>query len=356
MSRLKNLEFTGEVFVGIDVHRESYTVVELIESEVVKKTRMPGNPERLIKYLKNHYPKAQLRTVYEAGFSGFVLHRELTACGINNIIVNPSSIAVESKDRVKTDKRDATKMAKHLSLGLLRGIRIPTPDEEQNRLAHRTRRQLVQDRVRMIARVRMRLIQFGLFPEDLKTVLTYKSATSLIADKKVPEKVRLSLYPLLTIWKELDVQIKQLNRQFLEIAKVSVIVQTYLQVPGIGIQTATVLATELGDMSQFRNEKALFNFLGLTPCEFSSGESIRRGRISRQGNARIRGLLVESAWVAIGKDPVLRQAYSRIAAGKNGKKAIVAIARKLSGRARTLFRKQTNYEINYTDTKIEKAA
>ncbi len=202
----------------------------------------------------------------------------------------------------------------------------------------------------------MRLIHFGLFPENLKIVLTYKSATNLIMSNVVPEKVRLSLYPLLSIWKELELQIKQLNQQFLEEAKVSSIVQTYLQIPGIGIQTATVLATELGDMSQFRNEKALFNFLGLTPCEFSSGESIRRGRISRQGNSRIRELLTESAWITIGKDPILKQTYSRIAAGKNGKKAIVAIARKLSGRARALFRKQTNYEINYSDTKIEKAA
>ncbi len=86
---------------------------------------MPGSPERLIKYLKSNYPKANLRTVYEAGFSGFVLHRELTEAGIDNIIVNSSSIAVESKDRVKTDKRDATKMAKHLSLGLLKGIYQP---------------------------------------------------------------------------------------------------------------------------------------------------------------------------------------------------------------------------------------
>ncbi len=126
MSTLKNQQYVGEVFVGIDVRRTSYTVVELIESEVVKKTRMPGSPERLIKYLKSNYPKAKLKTVYEAGFSGFVLHRELTEAGIENIIVNPSSIAVESKDRVKTDKIDATKMAKHLSLGLLVGKSLRT--------------------------------------------------------------------------------------------------------------------------------------------------------------------------------------------------------------------------------------
>ena len=84
---------------------------------------------------------------------------------------------------------------------------------------------------------------------------------------------------------------------------------------------------------------------------------MRKGHISRQGNSTIRAMLIEAAWVAIRTDPALRKSYSKIAAGKNGKKAIVAIARKLIGRARALFRKGCDYELNYNELEtIKKAA
>ncbi len=119
----------------------------------------------------------------------------------------------------------------------------------------------------------------------------------------------------------------------------------YKSVPGIGLVGAAVLATELGDMSRFANEKGLFRYTGLTPTESSSGDSVRRGHISRQGAGRLRGLLVEAAWRAISKDIALGEIFNRIAATRGKKRAIVAIARRLIGRIRACFRTGTMYTV-----------
>jgi transposase len=98
-------------------------------------------------------------------------------------------------------------------------------------------------------------------------------------------------------------------------------------------------------MQQFPHERAVFSFTGLPPSEDSSGDRRRVGHISRQGAGRLRHVLVESAWVAIRKDPDLTAAFERIAHRAGKKRAIVAIARKLIGRARAVLRTQRPYEV-----------
>jgi transposase len=121
--------------------------------------------------------------------------------------------------------------------------------------------------------------------------------------------------------------------------------QVYRSVPGIGAVVARTLATELGDMTRFANERALFSYTGLTPSEYSSGSSVRRGPISRQGSGRVRHVLIETAWRALPRDTVLQEIFDRIAATRGKKRAIVAIARRLTGRIRACFRQGTTYAV-----------
>ncbi len=100
-------------------------------------------------------------------------------------------------------------------------------------------------------------------------------------------------------------------------------------------------------MSQFHNERQLFSYTGLTPCEYSSGESIRRGHISKQGNSRLRAILVEAAWRAIKKDSALEEFFNRLYPRTGKTKAIIAVARKLIGRIRAAFEKGQLYQIGY---------
>ena len=98
-------------------------------------------------------------------------------------------------------------------------------------------------------------------------------------------------------------------------------------------------------MSQFSNEKQLFSYLGLTPTEHSSGEHIRQGHISRQGRAVLRRLFIESAWVAIKKDPGLMDIYQRLSKTRGAKRAIVGVGRRLAGRLRSCVKNDTLYKI-----------
>ncbi len=155
------------VYVGIDVHKRTYSVVTVVEGIVVKKWSTLANPTSLALQLYRYFPGASLKTAYEAGFSGFVLHRNLEKAGIPNIVVNPGSIEIAVHNRVKTDKRDALKMATLLEAGRLKGIRVPTKEQEMQRLLTRTRQQLVEDRSAIKNKIRMKCHQMGLIdPND----------------------------------------------------------------------------------------------------------------------------------------------------------------------------------------------
>ena len=105
----------------------------------------------------------------------------------------------------------------------------------------------------------------------------------------------------------------------------------------------------MGDTSQFQNERQLFSYTGLTPSEYSSGENIRKGHITRQGNSRVRAILIEVAWRAIGKDTALATSFERLFPHTGKKRAIVAVARKLIGRIRAAFQQGETYRIDYQD-------
>jgi transposase len=343
----KRIDYSGKkVNVGIDVHKKSYAVCCRCEGEVVKRATVPAVPEKLVEFLRFHFAGAAIHSAYEAGFSGFVLHRALEANGIKNIVVNPSSIEVAANDKAKTDKRDARKISEQLETGRLKGIVVPTVEQEQERLVTRTREQLVRERSRIGNQFKSRLFQFGLIPHNDETVMSKAFIDDYIA-QQLPQKLHEALSVLARVWKLLDAEVKALSRKMAAIGVEEKAAILYQSVPGIGPITSVVLALELGDMSQFRNERGIFKHTGLIPSEFSSGPHIRKGHITRQGSSRLRHLLTEAAWKAIQKDPKLAADFNRIARKRGKKRAIVAIARKLIGRIRACFRKEQSYQVGF---------
>jgi transposase len=215
---------------------------------------------------------------------------------------------------------------------------------------------LVKDRVRMMARCRMRLIQFDLLPSSFERVLTIKIVKGILESKEVSDEVKTSMSYLLSVWEQIEREMTAIRKCYRERGQEDKFVQQYMKLPGIGIITATTLADELLDCSQFKSEKELFSFIGLTPSEHSSGEKTRKGRITRQGNPQIRFMLIESAWIAIRVDPALKSFYGKVAARRGSHKAIVAVARKLIGRARAIMKYGTDYELNYNKTTPQQLA
>ncbi len=326
------------VFVGIDVHKTTYSVCVVCESEIVGKASMPADAQALLQYLKR-FAGSKVCSAYEAGYFGFKLHRTLEANGIENIVINPSAIEVAANDRVKTDKRDARKLAELLSLHRLKGIRIPTIEEEEHRMLTRTREQLMQQRSKIATQILAKIRYLGIEIPDLPQHVNKHFVARLLA-AQLPPEVHSALNAMTNIWSALREEIKTIDKRLLEQAKSDGEKEkTYRSAPGIGPLAARTLSNELGDMSQFKNERALFCFTGLTPSEHSSGEKTRRGHITRQGASRLRGVLVEAAWNAIRADAVLNSIYRNIAARRGKQRAIVATARHLVGNIRACFRK-----------------
>jgi transposase len=120
-------DYSGkDVYVGIDVHKKCYSVYCIGDRQKVKNWSMGANPAQLIEQLHRYFPNARIHTVYEAGFSGNSLHRKLKDAGIDSIVVNPGSVETASRDKVKTDKRDAKKLSEQLSHGRLESIYVPS--------------------------------------------------------------------------------------------------------------------------------------------------------------------------------------------------------------------------------------
>jgi transposase len=332
-----------QVFVGIDVHRLSYSISCLLEKELVFQGKFPADKVALVEFLTSRFKGSKLFTAYEAGFSGFVLHRYLEANGITNIVVNASSVEISARDRVKTDKRDSLKLATQLADSRLRSIAIPTLEQERKRLVTRTRAQLIKERTRIRNQLRMKLNQFDYLPSGLRGVLTYPRAAEIIKSVEETELVVVASQ-YLQLWKVLETRIRRLDTELSSQAKADKLEKTYRSASGIGKVAARVLSNELGDMSRFPNERSLFSYTGLTPTEYSSGEKRRLGHISRQGSSRLRAILIECAWTAIKQDSKLKTDFERIASRAGSKRAIVAVARKLIGRIRAAFRKGELYQ------------
>ncbi len=343
-------DYTGkDVFVGIDVHKKSYTVYCVCDREKVKSWSMKASPALLITQLQRYFSGARLHTVYEAGFSGNVLHRALKESGIDSIVVNPGSIETASRDKVKTDKRDAKKLAEQLSDGRLKCISIPSEEEELLRIHTRLRTTLVGDRKRITCRIKSKLFQFGYveFLEDDKPA-SEKWIKTIKNNEHYPAELKDVLDYFCEEWLRVTRAINDLNKKIAAQSqsneRCSSQEAVYKSAPGLGDISAKELSRELGALKHFSSNKHLYSYIGLTPSESSSGERRKQGGISHCGRPRLRHLLIEIAWRSVAKDAELSEKFARLSYRRGKKRAIVAIARILIGRLRTCFVNGTFYQ------------
>ena len=337
-------DYTGKkIYLGIDVHKKTYAVAAFCEKLVVKKATLPASPEGLVTFCKKYFPGALIESAYEAGFSGFFLHRILEKNGIRNLVIHAAGIEIAVGDRVKTDKRDALKIATQLEANRLKGIHVPSEEREEKRALTRLRDTVVEHRTTTANQIKSLLYQHGLISPTARKKTCPKWIESL---KKLPMRdgIRYALQHLVDMWKQLTAKINEINIELRKQAVEDSALETiYRSAPGIGPVGARVLANEIEDMEYFDNERQIFSYTGLTPSEHSSGGYVRKGHISRQGKTIIRKILVLAAWKAIQTDKRLRETFDRISVKAGGKKAIVAIARRLIGHIRACFRKRCLY-------------
>lgn len=343
-STRKEFNYTGKtVFVGIDVHKKTYSVSAICDGVIVKRDTLRALPRLLIDYLKKHFGTGTILTAYESGFSGFHLHRALEAAHIKNIVVHAAAIEI-SNDRVKTDKRDSLKIAAHLSQNRLKGIHVPTVERKDMRSLTRLRDSFCRDKTRLACQIKSLMYMHGLIDSNDDKRVSEKWIRNLSISRATPT-VKYAIELMVSMWLTFNDKFKEINEKIKEQAiQDKELDVTYQSVPGIGLTSARILANELIDLTHFKNEGQLFSYLGFTPSEYSSGEHIRQGHITKQGKPILRKILVQAAWVAIRNDKELQQVFDRISSRAGPKRAIVAIARKLIGRIRACFKTGTLYK------------
>ena len=329
----------NRIFVGLEDSKSTWKLCVRCEGTTVNAASMPAKYENLRNYLKNRYPGCRIRVMYEAGFQGFWLHDRLKADGVDCIVTPPNKVVQEKDNRVKTDRIDAYRLAKNLENGDYRGCHVPDRERREDRQISRTLDQIQKDMKRTKSRIHMMLYYHGLhcdLPEEKWTPSVYESLHSLPLEGSL--KIALEVY-----LEELEMFARIRNRLMKALQAVSrkdrykEAVTLKKSEPGIGWLSAIRFTLEWGDLSRFANGKKMGSFTGLTGCEYSTGDTVRRGRITKQSSPQIRAWLIQCAWRAIKCDPVLLDKYRRVKKHSGSKKkAIVAVARKLAVRMRAV--------------------
>lgn len=331
------------VYLGIDVHKATYSITAICDGAIVKRDKLKASPQGFVDYCHRYFAGAYMKSAYEAGFSGFYLHRFLINNGIENIVVHAASIEISSRDTVKTDRRDSLKIATQLSTNRLRPIYVPSEEREDKRNLIRLRENIVRQKTRTSCQLKSLLQLHNLYSES-KTQRVSRKWVEGLKDLKVPKNLKYCIEQYSLLWFAFDCLLKRIDKKILEeMALETELREIYCSAPGIGVKTASILINELGDTLQFSNEEKLFSHAGLTPKEYSSGENKRQGHISKQGKPILRRVLVQAAWKAIKIDSSLKMIYEKIAQRAGKKRAIVAIARILLGRIRSCIKRKGVY-------------
>jgi len=286
-------------WVGMDVHKESIvaTAVGHDSGEVRTRFELPNTDKgvhRLVQHLRG---LGEVRCVYEAGPCGYHLRRVLEERGIVCDVVAPSLIPTKPGDRVKTDRRDALKLARMHRAGELTTILVPTPVQEALRDLLRTREDAQEDLVRRRHRVLKLMLRHGRRFEGTSWT---KAHWRWIRSQRFEEEnvnVVLSEY-LLALDQELE-RIQRLDERIEEQSKTPELarqVGRLRTLRGVDTLTAMTLLSELIDLKRFATPREMMAFVGLVPREHSSGGRERRGSITKTGNAHVRRVLLEAAW------------------------------------------------------------
>jgi transposase len=326
------------LYLGIDLSRTKWVYALRWGGELRRRWSSPYGLEH-VKALVGEYEQCVLHVAYEACGFGYEVAWWLEEQGIAVTVAAPSRIERPPGPRVKTDRIDANKLAEKLEKGVLKPSYVPRRREHERRQFSRTYEQALIDRKRAQVRLRSLMQQHGrIGPAQSAGWPAYKR---WIEEQTLPTPLAECVRELFAMRSAASTSVERLKHQLLMLAKApeyAPIVHALHEQPGVGRFTAIRLVLELGDMAaRFPTTDSFPHYLGLTPGEYSSGDFVRRGHILKGGPDAIRRWLLQCAWANIriaDPDPGLAQCFHRLAPMVGRKRAIVAVARRLSRRIR----------------------
>lgn len=289
-------------FLGLDVHAETISAA-LAEGE--KKVRslgqIPNRPEALRKLLAKLGNSKDLKVCYEAGPTGYALYWDLTRLGVECEVIAPSLIPKKAGDRIKTDRRDAEKLAELLRAGVLTSVWVPDAEHEALRDLVRARTAAKKDETRAKHRLSKYLLRYGLRHPSNSRAWTHPwwawvqslkfehEAQTIVLGDCIAEVLRLAERV-----SRLDLAIEQ--RVEAAAPEKKAVIQALQALRGVAKLTAVTIVTEIGTFQRFSRATELMGYTGLVPSEHSSGGREAKGHITRTGNAHLRHVLGEAAW------------------------------------------------------------
>jgi transposase len=338
----KKRDFSGqEIYVGIDVHKKQWAVTVRSEFLEHKTFVQKSDSKALGDYLKKNFPGAKFRSVYEAGFCGYAVHRSLIQEGIENIIINPADVPSTNKERKsKQDKIDSRKLCRALADGALTGNYVPAENEAELKETVRQIKILTYDLTRFKNRIKSKLERNGIrVPEEYEASSKSWSKRFVGWLETVELKTELGTLGLrlhiegFRHLRELKKRLKKSVEEYVERVYGKEI-SLLGSIPGIGTTAGIMILSEVGDTSRFSSFEKLCSFVGLIPNTYSSGDKERTGRMTKRKNKYLQPVLVQCAWKAAGCDPALMSVYGELKKRMTSARAIVKITRKLLSRIR----------------------
>jgi transposase len=359
---MKKGNTNGETSVGLDAHKKVHHVaVWLSDEKRYVEWKVVNEPKAIRQMVKKvqRLVGGKVRFCYEAGPCGYALKREIEGVGVECVVVAPSLIPVKPGERIKTDPRDARKLADLLGAGLLTEVHAPSEEEESARDLCRCREQAQQDLMRSRHRLSKYLLRRGLI-YVAGNAWTQRHRRWLRSLEFEDRNAGIVFEQYLWAIEHLEERLGRLDTEIEALAKK----EPYRKpvgwlrcFRGISTVTAMIVVTELHDFGRFGSPEELMSYLGLVPSQYSSGERRQMGGITKTGNSHVRRVLVEAAWhyrrsPAVGielrkrrKDQpawviaqadraqqrLFRKFWSMCHKGKSANKAVVAVARELVG-------------------------
>jgi len=350
-------------FLGLDVHAETITVaIAEPDGEVRSLGTIANRAESIRKLVKKLGSVEQLKACYEAGPTGYILYWQMAELGVACEVIAPTLVPMKAGDRVKTDRRDAERLARSYRSGDLTAVWVPDEGSEALRDLVRAREAAKQDQLRARHRLAKFLLRMGQRPAAGMKAWTapYMAWVRQVHFTQVAREATLLDY--LHEVDHMGERVRRLEQAITEAVKlaspqVREVVKGLQALRGIAEISAVTIVAELGNIARFETPRQLMGYSGAVPTEDSSGQRTRRGSITKTGNAHLRRIIVEAAWSyryrpAIGPRLRKRQEgvseeikeiawkaqvrlskrYARLAAaGKDQRKIITAVGRELLG-------------------------
>lgn len=289
-------------YIGLDVSKEKISVA--IAETGREASRYYGTiahkPEAIRKLIQQLGDPQTLSFCYEAGATGYELYRWIQSMHANCEVIAPSLIPKKAGNHIKTDRRDALQLAQLYRAGELTPIYVPNRDDEAMRDLIRAREDARED----THRARQRLIKFLLrhqihHPAHMKRRWTkvYRQWLGTLTFERAAQQATFTEYLQAVFESEQRIiRIEDTLREQALVGANQAVIHALQALRGVALLTAVTLAVEIGSFTRFQSPKQLMAYLGLVPREYSSGESVKRGRMTKAGNKHMRKVVIESAW------------------------------------------------------------